>query len=137
MRTRGGTTAPFGHVMPVAFPRAAAPSVSPSRRRAANPLLPHVALKSPTISMLPAPLARTDWPTAANAADHSLQYWGSGARVCTRRRATGPPGDHKVASIMYGVVVPSQATVRTWQPVRRSLEAIRKPVAPIAGAAQR
>ena len=29
---------------------------------------------------------------------------GSGARVCTRRRATGPPGDHKVASIMYGAL---------------------------------
>ena len=89
----------------------------------------HVALKSPTISMRLSLLARTDRPTAASAADHSRQYAGSGARVCTTRRATGPPGDHRVAWTMYCIHTPSQATVRTWQPVRRSLEATRKPVA--------
>src|SRR5450755_135374 len=103
MRTKGGTTAPFGHVMSVAFARAAAPSVSPSCRRATNLPLPHVALKSPIISMRLLPLARTDWPTAASAADHSRQYAGKGARVCARRRATGPPGDQRVAATMYGV----------------------------------
>ena len=67
-----------------------------------NPLLPHEALKFPTISVRPSPLARTDWSTAASAAFHSRQYAGNGARVCTRRRATGPPGDDKVALTMYG-----------------------------------
>ena len=38
---------------------------------------------------------------------------------------------------MYCIVVPSQGTLSTWQPVRRSLEAIRKPVAPMVGATQR
>ena len=65
--------APFGHVMSVAFPRAAAPSVSPSASKAANPPLPQLALKSPTISMRASPL-RHDRSTAASAADHSRQY---------------------------------------------------------------
>ena len=35
MRTNGGTTAPFGHVMPVAFPRANADQGPAQRRQAA------------------------------------------------------------------------------------------------------
>src|SRR6185312_7583026 len=97
MRRKGDTRAPFGHVLSVAVPRAAAPSVSPSCRSAPNPLLPQVALKSPAISMLPSALARTDWPTAASAADHSRQYAGNGARDDDdgRRGMPPPPRDER------------------------------------------
>jgi hypothetical protein len=48
-----------------------------------------VALKSPIISMLLVPPARTDWLTAASAAVHSRQYARNGATGCTTRSATG------------------------------------------------
>ena len=96
MRTKGGTTAPFGQVMSSAFPRAAAASVSPSCSSAANPRLSQVALKSPTISMLLVPLARTDWPTAVRTSVHSRQVdreWRQRMHQAQGHRAAGrPPG---------------------------------------------
>jgi len=130
MRTKGGTT---GTVRPRHVGR-----LSPRRGSVGEPVVhqggePAVAprgVEVPTISMRLSPLARTDRPTAASAADHSRQDTGNGASVCTRRSATGPAGDHRVASTMNGVHEPSENTLRIRHPVRRSLEAIRKPVAP-------
>src|SRR5690348_9293136 len=113
MRTKGGTTAPFGHVIVGRLPPRRGPVSQPFVQEGDESAVAPRVVEVSDHQHVTGAAARTDWPTAASAADHSLQYWESGARVCARCRATGPPADHKVAFIMYGLVVPSQATVRT------------------------